>query len=387
MGKTPPVSDPLQKAVEEMLAARKPAEPAGSLSPELLQKVSQATQKSIEPPSPEDALSGYLGWARGLTGVYAFRGQANAGWLLESSALRRLQKNREISAGLVEYVFTGYLDDIVHQVRVRFPEHNDLSALEIMALLQHQGGATGLIDFTESPLVALYFACQSTKDSTDGKIFAVPLDDKQIFEVRSKETLGREADHFFPTHPEKLWFWRPGHNDRRILRQQSVFVFGHPSIDKFEGVVSRSIPAATKPALLRWLETMGVSERSLFSDFPGFADSNAWSKEYSAHNAEVYYTGLIDRDPKSPDAYFRRGIFRHAIRKYEDAVEDYSRVIQLRPSHETSYYNRGLAHRALGWHDKAKSDMTKAKRLAEQKGNKEMAKNAATRLAKYGEAK
>lgn len=383
MGKTP-VSDSLQKAVEEVLATQKSVEP---FSPETLQNLAHV----LKPLSSESVLSGYLDWIRGLTGAYAFRGQANSSWLLESSALRRLQKNRKISPALVGYVFTGYLDDIVHQSRARFPEeHDNLSDLEIMALLQHQGGATGLIDFTESPLVALYFACQSTEDVTagNGKIFAVPLDGKRISEVRRKETLKGKVDHFFPTRlNSKLWFWRPGHNNRRMLRQQSVFVFGRPGIDQFKGVVSHSIPAATKPDILRLLETMGVSERSLFSDFPGFAASNGWDREYSERNAEVYYTDLIDQNPNSPDPYFRRGIFRHTIREHKGAVEDYTRVIQLRSDHEISYYNRGLAHRALGWHDKAKSDMTKAKQLAEQKGNKKTAKDAAAWLAKYGESK
>ena len=45
-----------------------------------------------------------------------------------------------------------------------------LSDLQRLSVLQHQGAATGLLDFTEYPLVALWFACAERSDK-DGKVF------------------------------------------------------------------------------------------------------------------------------------------------------------------------------------------------------------------------
>ena len=330
----------------------------------------------------EERLSGYLRWAGEMAGRCAFRGHASAAWLLESSALRRLREGQDISKELVGYLFTGYLDDIVNKVRVRFPEYDKLSDLEIMAHLQHQGGATGLIDFTESPLVALYFACQSVSEKgdsllpsppLDGKVFSVRLDGKGIAEVRKKETLQKSVDQLFPAKPGKLWFWRPGHDDRRMVFQQSMFVFGHPAIDgPRDGVGFFEIPQIEKSALLRLLETMGVSERTLFSDFAGFADANAHTEKYPARSAEVYYTENIEREPKSPDPYFRRGIFRHSIRDYEGAIQDYSGSIEWDTQNKyvaTSFYNRGLAKFALKDREGAVKDWEEAKRRAEELGD------------------
>ena len=317
-------------------------------------------------------------WAGEMTGRCAFRGHASAAWLLESSALRRLREGQDVSKGLVGYLFTGYLDDIVNKVRVRFPEYDKLSDLEIMAHLQHQGGATGLIDFTESPLVALYFACQSVSEKDDsllpsspnGKIFAVRLDGKGIAEVRKKETLQKSVDQFFPAKPGKLWFWRPGHDNRRMVFQQSMFVFGRPAIDgDRDGVDFFEIPQIEKSTFLGLLETMGVSERTLFSDFAGFADANAHTEKYPARSAEVYYTENIERDPQSPKPYFRRGIFRHSIQDYEGAIEDYSGSIERDTQNEyvaSSFYNRGLAKFARKDREGAVKDWEEAKRRAEE---------------------
>ena len=346
----------------------------------------------------EETLSGYLRWAGEAAGRCAFRGHASAAWLLESSALRRLKEGQDVSKGLVGYLFTGYLDDIVNKIRVRFPEYDKLSDLEIMAHLQHQGGATGLIDFTESPLVALHFACQSVLEKGDslspspsnGKVFAVRLDGKGISEVRKKETLQKSVDQFFPANPGKLWFWRPGHDDRRMVFQQSVFVFGHPAIDGHrDGVDFFEIPQIEKSALLGLLETMGVSERTLFSDFAGFADANAHTEKYPARSAEVYYTENIEREPKMPGPYFRRGIFRHSIREYKEAIEDYTGAIEHDVKKEymaSSFYNRGLAKFALKDREGAVKDWEEVKCRAEELRNPRVVGLAIKQLRAVGES-
>ena len=182
-------------------------------------------------------------------------------------------------------MFTGYLHEVINQARIRFPDQDKLSDLEIMASLQHQGGATGLIDFTESPWVALWFACQPSRndkgDEMDGKVVAVNLDQKNIREVASVEVLEKKLDYFFPGGDGGLWFWRPGHDDRRMIAQQSLFVFGAPELeDEFVIPMPEVIPAKAKSEILAILSNMGISEKTLFADFPGFAAANAQDKDY-----------------------------------------------------------------------------------------------------------
>ena len=104
------------------------------------------------------------------------------------------------------------------------------SPLQLLARLQHFGAATGLLDFTYSPLVALWFACKDP--SRDGKVFFVSHEPPNTTfvtpELEGQEignTLSRNRD---PTGPQYM-LWEPlveGDAALRILGQRSVFVIG-----------------------------------------------------------------------------------------------------------------------------------------------------------------
>ncbi len=104
-------------------------------------------------------------------GSYAFRGQADSGWDLESSAVRRLKRSdRQVSAkDCIDY----HRDIIGRARRDGFGvEHGkEATPLQLLAKLQHFGAATGLLDFTWSALVALWFASENPE--RDGKLFVL----------------------------------------------------------------------------------------------------------------------------------------------------------------------------------------------------------------------
>ena len=89
------------------------------------------------------------------TGIYAYRGQEDSEWPLQSAATRRLieeygrdiVRDREYPQLYINY----HRDNLIEPARTRgFGSESGrrLSDLEVIAKLQHFGAATGLLDFS-----------------------------------------------------------------------------------------------------------------------------------------------------------------------------------------------------------------------------------------------
>ena len=330
----------------------------------------QAKSKEEKAEKARRALARYMSWVMPLKGRFAFRGQANADWGLDSSAYRRLEGKMKNHPYAAHSLFVGYLHERINEARMRFSEHGGKQPLEVMAHLQHYGAATGLIDFTENALAALWFACKD-KPEKDGKVFAVRLDNpEQVREIKTREGLKGELDGFFGKDKpgDKLWAWRPGDGSARMVTQQSLFVFGRPVIgEEFFPVPPYEVPAGEKELLLQILEQSGISETFMFSDFAGFAAANAPENEYKFHHAITYYDEKIDdaeRAGKSKEEkaglYFYRGNLNHALGFYQEALASYDKAIELGLGYAVVHSNRGASLSALGRHEEALASCDKA---------------------------
>ena len=117
---------------------------------------------------------------------------------------------------------------------------------EILAFLQHFGGKTNLIDFTEDYLVALFFAC-GTPNDRDGRIILLP----------------RQIDDGITSIKKP---WSPRH---RVIAQKSVFVQtkkGYLELDK-----CISIPKELKrPTLDHLQQHHGIKIERIYNDLHGF---------------------------------------------------------------------------------------------------------------------
>ena len=115
-------------------------------------------------------------------GIYAYRGQQDAQWPLRSAATRRLvdELGSDIlsDTDFLQIYIDYHLNTLVEPARTRGFGHQvggQLSDLQVLAKLQHFGAPTGLLDFTWSPLVALWFASEDL--SCDGTLFLVNTND------------------------------------------------------------------------------------------------------------------------------------------------------------------------------------------------------------------
>ena len=62
-------------------------------------------------------------------------------------------------------------------------------------------------------------------------------------------------------------------------------------------------------------------------------------------------------------AFNNRGISYKNLGRYDEAIADYNRAIELKPDYAKAYRNRALAYRAIGKPDKAKADKARADEL------------------------
>ena len=339
---------------------KQPEESPKSAAPEdKAEKVREQAAAKAEK-AAEATLSRYMSWVENLKGRHAFRGQADAGWRLQASAYRRMLKQTR-HPELAGRLFTGYLYERVSEAILRFSACRDLQPLEVMARMQHHGAATGLIDFTESALAALWFACKDEQGKS-GKVVAIRLEgSKKIQEIRKRKDAEGELEKFFPIgQSSNIWVWRPGDSDTRMVTQQSLFIFGRPEIgDEFIGD-EFLVSAEEKGRYVEILEKAGVSENFIFSDFAGFAAANSPDKNYPLQRAEIYYTERIEKEPKNGLLYFQKGVFNSAQHAYDKAVEDYTRAIECGLQHVVVHSNLGTALAQLGRYAEALASYDKA---------------------------
>ena len=286
---------------------------------------------------------------------YAYRGQQDSEWPLHSAATRRLIE--EYGPDIVRdpdfpSLYRDYhRETLIKPARTRgFGSESvrRLSDLEVLAKLQHFGAPTGLLDFSWSPLVALWFACEGP--TRDGKLFVVDTNDPiRVSRVSSDETAPDLIAVFsVASGPPHLSFWEPmvsGEASARILRQRSVFIIGRPLLPVDTDILCEIVVAKEDKVALRLeLQTLDFHEESLFQDLYGFAEA---SKRKSI-------------PPLTPQAYLRLGNRHYQGGEDTDAVVAYNKAIELAPNVWLTYLLRGNVKAAQGLHQEALGDYDKA---------------------------
>jgi len=109
-----------------------------------------------------------------LPNHFIFRGQANARWRLESSLERVVGKRWS------EATARKFEDYSIQQFQSKFHLYDrenlqPCTKLAWLAVMQHYGVPTRLLDFTESPYVALYFALEAypATEHPDFSVYAI----------------------------------------------------------------------------------------------------------------------------------------------------------------------------------------------------------------------
>ena len=328
------------------------------------------------------SLAGFVKWVNKIGGQnMLFRGLANAEWKVESSLYRRLK-----FSGLKNIDSDIFLEMTKVLIKRASKEGYDienipkLNDLELLSNLQHYGAATCLIDFTKHSLIALCFACESADNET-GKVVAFNSDNADLYKEISIDDTDKKIEYWLTEHikNKKIFILSPKKRNNRIASQQSVFVFGSPTLSAQNFHICK---IANKKEILEELKKNGISAEMLFDDFVGFSALNSYNKKYENwdtdsdfvsgkicqareefESAIEYYDKAIKSNPKSYEIYNNRGFAKGKSGDFQSAINDFNKAIDLDGERYIAYNNRGFSQSALGNFQDAITDLNKAIKL------------------------
>ena len=187
-----------------------------------------------------------------------------------------------------------------HHYEMNVPEKDDIA--EWLALMQHYGAPTRLLDWTYSFFVAVYFALENAeKECAVWALETKWIDDRiqKIFPIIAKMYL-RKVDKivkpgpfkkvFMRKHPKSLVYTlNPYRLNKRLVIQQGVFLCPGDVSKPFEDNLATVLPESNKHGkffkftikldltkrneMLQQLHRMNMNRASLFPNLDGLASS------------------------------------------------------------------------------------------------------------------
>ena len=226
--------------------------------------------------------------------TFIFRGQSDANWPLDPSLVRHAlkaglsaEKAIELeSAALEEFQKLAHL----YLPPSTIPQQNDLVSWWI--LMQHYGVPTRVLDWTESPFVALYFAALGELNRS-GAVWLIHVSnaldhfEKMHEEYDFSKAVKNPQQFLEPGATPVLYFLhRKTQTDRMSAQQMQTTVSTQVLADHgktLEAILPDRkeivqfskliIPGKLKPEFMRRLRTMNVTARALFPGIDGLGRS------------------------------------------------------------------------------------------------------------------
>jgi hypothetical protein len=156
---------------------------------------------------------------------------------------------------------------------IPFLEYKPTNDWEWLAVAQHHGLPTRLLDWTRNPLVATYFAVRKENGG-----------DSAIFVLKQPTTIADPDEWHAPLEMGGLPMrYIPHHVTQRIIAQTGLFTF-HPEPTRayrdpeFDKLI---IPMRFRKKIKQELYRYGIHEASMFPGLDGLANHIAWMNEDS----------------------------------------------------------------------------------------------------------
>lgn len=214
-----------------------------------------------------------------------FRGQSDSKWDL-STTLERASKKR--GAAGTETLLIQAFKSRAHQFGLPVPTKGD--HLEWLALMQHYGVPTRLLDWTRSPYVAAYFAAErAAKDAEFFRVWAVDV--VRLRGAAIQRLKVSELTKLGDPNPFMKWFMgntflfvapiQASRSNERLASQQGLFLCPgslnsgfQRNLQEMDGVgehlLEIDFPVAMRCEVLSNLESMNINRATLFPGLEGF---------------------------------------------------------------------------------------------------------------------
>jgi hypothetical protein len=269
------------------------------------------------------------GFAKDDVGGPWYRGQQRKHWRLVPNVVRLGCFDQDSE------------DEIREEFAIRAPalsrfENLPTADWDLYFLMQHYGAPTRLLDWTESPLIALYFAVRDNPGHYDSAVWMLDPYEMNKRVIRKKVVICPSAPGANPKDVRKLVPWLrerwskkqlpqlpvaifPTHIARRIASQRSCFTIHGASESGFDGFLKGvnpclkkvTIPAFAVREIRQDLQNYGIDDTTIYPDLEGLGRALATS--YRNDRKDSPHRGVYARI--QPSTVDKGGVGIFAIKK------------------------------------------------------------------------
>ena len=228
---------------------------------------------------------------------WAFRGHADASWPLFSTLSRYLTSfnvHKKYWPQQEQRILRIFRRK-AHLLLDHIPDEND--SLQWLALMQHHGAPTRLLDFTWSPYVAAFFALErATKDAAIWALFPPGASNVKVRTIRASQKIeegeigpcvrGNYEKYFLYNEQAIVLIGEPDRMNQRLIAQSGTFavpgLLDKPVEEIFPSNMMRKFVLATsqmRRQAMQELYNMNIKQDTLFPGLDGLARSMAYELE------------------------------------------------------------------------------------------------------------